>query len=229
MEQTIKAVVFDMDGTLYHPLRMLFFMSVEWFVYFCVSPWKAVRVLRAVRAYRKALEQIRGEKGVFSRQIQLQTAGAISGMGVDEIDLIVARWFEEKPLRHIARCARKNLRETVGALLRQNVRVGVYSDYYAEKKCLALGIGGNITFTLGGEDVGFLKPNRAGFDRVSILCKCEPSQIVYVGDRVSVDAVGARTVGMRVIILGGNFDEENRDVLFASDLSDALRLIQNLK
>ncbi|MCA8943162.1 MAG: HAD hydrolase-like protein, partial [Planctomycetes bacterium] len=42
----------------------------------------------------------------------------------------------------------------------------------------------------------------AGFLRAATIWQLPPHRVLYVGDRPSVDAVGARAAGMRCVIVG---------------------------
>ncbi|EKD80562.1 MAG: hypothetical protein ACD_40C00056G0003 [uncultured bacterium] len=52
-------------------------------------------------------------------------------------------------------------------------------------------------------DHGWVKPEPAPFLAVVDALALKPEEVVYVGDRVSVDIEGAKSVGMKTILVGG--------------------------
>ncbi len=55
-------------------------------------------------------------------------------------------------------------------------------------------------------DQGWVKPDPAPFLAAIESLNIAPSQIVYVGDRVDIDVEGAKSVGMKTIFIGGKCD-----------------------
>jgi FMN phosphatase YigB (HAD superfamily) len=51
-------------------------------------------------------------------------------------------------------------------------------------------------------DVGALKPHPRGFERASARWRLDPAEVLFVGDRIDVDAAGAAAAGMPCVIIG---------------------------
>ncbi len=87
----------------------------------------------------------------------------------------------------------------------RRIRVGVLSDYPAQAKLEALGLGGRFSPVLCTTDpeIGALKPHPRGFLRACEIWRLAPRDVLMVGDRADADAAGAASAGMPCVIVGG--------------------------
>jgi FMN phosphatase YigB (HAD superfamily) len=198
-------VLFDLDGTLYRqtPLRSLMAMEL---LTLPLSGWlKAPRRFRALRAYRKAQEELRSADGRSPEAAQLLTAARRTGLPVDEVEWLVNEWMISRPLKYLRVCRAKGLERLLVFLDRAGVRTGVLSDYPAELKLQALGLNGRFWPVLCAPDVGALKPSPRGFLLACRTWNLAPGEVLFVGDRPDVDAAGASAAGLPCVIIGGGF------------------------
>jgi FMN phosphatase YigB (HAD superfamily) len=201
----IRAVLFDLDGTLYRqtPLRSL--MAVE-LLTLPLSGWlKAPQRWRALRTYRKAQEELRSADGRAPGAAQLLAAARRTGLPVDEVERLVDEWMVSRPLKYLGLCRAKGLKPLLVFLDRAGVRTGVLSDYPADLKLKALGLSGRFWPVLCASDVGALKPSPRGFLQACRTWNLAPAEVLFVGDRPDVDAAGASAAGMPCVIIGGRF------------------------
>jgi len=201
----IRAVLFDLDGTLYHQRRMRALMAMELTALVCRRPLQAPRSWRTLAAFRSAQEALRLEEasaGASARQLEI--AARQTGLTVDEVDAIVSEWMIERPLKHMPRCRAAGVIELLAFLNNRGVAVGVLSDYPAESKLQALGLAGRFSVVLcaGDPEVGVLKPNPRGFLLASERWQLDPGEVLVVGDRADADAAGAAAAGMPCVIIG---------------------------
>jgi FMN phosphatase YigB (HAD superfamily) len=80
----------------------------------------------------------------------------------------------------------------------------VFSDYPGDQKLRALNLSGfNIWPVLCATDpqVNAFKPHPKGFLRACGLWTLAPDEVLYVGDRYEIDAVGAAAAGMPCAII----------------------------
>jgi HAD superfamily hydrolase (TIGR01549 family) len=200
-----RALLFDLDGTLYRqpPLRLR--MAAELLVSPLRGPLGALRAARGVAVFRRTREELRGEEGDLER---LQYARAAERVGVDaaQLEAWVREWIHERPLRYLRRLRAPGLVELLDALAERGVRAGVFSDYPAHAKLEALGVDGRFDPVLCATDreIGAFKPNPRGFLRACELWGLAPADVLYVGDRADVDAEGARRAGMPCVLVGGS-------------------------
>lgn len=208
-ENQTRAVLFDVDGTLYHQLPLRACMAGE-LARFAAHPGRtraALRTARMLRAYRLAHESLRADGVCDPSLALLQTtqAASRSGCSINEVDGAVMEWMRRRPLKYLPWCRRSGLAATLTDLRRRGMRLGVLSDYPARDKLAALGIADLFSLVLCTSDpeIGAFKPDPRGFWRACELWNLSPDEVLYVGDRPDVDGHGALAAGLRSVIVSG--------------------------
>jgi putative hydrolase of the HAD superfamily len=205
--EPIRAVLFDVDGTLYHqgPLRLLMAAELAALPLSRVSLAEPPRVWRALRVFRRVREELRAAPrgGESLADLQFRVAAERAGVAAGELKLLVQEWMFGRPLRYLRRCRRAGTEEFLGFLAERGIPAGAFSDYAATEKLAALGLAGRFEPVLGATDpeVNAFKPHPRGFLRACELWGVRPAEVLYVGDRPEVDAVGARAAGMACVIV----------------------------
>jgi HAD superfamily hydrolase (TIGR01509 family) len=204
---TPDAVILDVDGTMYVQRSVRLGMLVRLGGYALQHPRDGRACLRALRAYRRAQEQLRDDPvpdGHAGRD-QIALAARMAGLGEHAVRRHVERWMERAPLGRVARAARPGLRDFLLAAREHGACIGVFSDYRADDKLRALGIRDLVDVVRSAQDdaCGRFKPDPAGLLLVAAELGVEPAGAVYVGDRPEVDAIAATRAGMRAFIVTG--------------------------
>lgn len=206
----VRAILFDLDGTLYHqtPLRLL--MAVE----LCVLPLKlgslakARTALRAIKQFRIRREELRdlGSPSEVLDELQYQQAAVDVGIEASEMERIISEWMYRRPLKYLKWCRRKGVVEFFSEAQRNGMPLGVFSDYPAHEKLKALGLDSYVSLVLCAtdKDINAFKPHPGGFLRACERWGMNPNEVLYVGDRLDVDAKGASSAGMRCLIVGSD-------------------------
>ena len=203
----IRAVVFDVDGTLYphRPVRRA--MLLRLVLRALTSPRDGYVTARALQAYRRAQEHLRDaaidEGGVADAQLRL--AARHSGVSEAAVSAIVQAWMHEAPLPVLARLIDPELHVLLDALRARGVALGVLSDYPAHAKLEALGLAGRFDVVLSAQDpsVNRFKPHPGGLLEALRRLGVAPQEAVYVGDRHDVDAPTAAAAGVPCVIVRG--------------------------
>src|SRR5687767_6329963 len=188
----IRAVLFDVDGTLYHQrrLRALMMAEIAAAPILLRSAARAAAVVRVLRAYRTVHEEMRGRSTVAGRlaDFQVRQAAARTGASEEQVRQIVEDWMFRRPLKYLAWCRRSGLRALLLELQGRGLRLGVLSDYPAQSKLDALGVASFFSPVLctTDADVNALKPHPRGFWRACELWNLPPEEVLYVGDRPDV-------------------------------------------
>ena len=207
----IRAVLFDLDGTLYRqaPLRAL--MALELATLPLTAPIKARQRLIALRAYRAAQERLRTPGHDDVANAQLTAAAAAAGLPVAEISALVDEWMMVRPLKYLQFCRARGLSALLDGLRQRGVRTGVLSDYPAEAKLRALGLHGRFSPVLcaSDPDIGAFKPSPRGYLQACATWNLSPDEVLFVGDRADVDAAGAAAAGMPCVIIGRRRSESH--------------------
>jgi FMN phosphatase YigB (HAD superfamily) len=201
----LKAIVFDVDGTLYRqdPVRLaMFFRLVRAHL---LQPLAGLRTFRWLQAYRKAQERLRHEppNGNDLADRQLVLASEWTGVPPWVLRSYVRRWMEEEPLGLLRPHLRDGLPELLDAAAGRALRLGACSDYPATEKLAAMGIAGFFQAVVSAQDaeVQRFKPHPRILDVALRRLGVSKEDALYVGDRPEVDAETARQAGVACAII----------------------------
>lgn len=202
----IRAVLFDVDGTLYHARPMRLRMAASLLLLPLRGPRRALRVMKHLRGYRDALEEVRDwpASEVNVATAHLNRAAELAGDDPERVRATVEDWFMKRPLPHLKNCRRTGLVELLEQLRDDSCQIGFFSDYPVEDKLDALGIRefASVCLSAGDPSVNAFKPRPQGFARACESWNLLPAEVLYVGDRPEVDAAGSTAAGMRCVIIG---------------------------
>ena len=208
--QRLKAVLFDLDGTLYRQDALRRAMLLRLVRAHVRRPLRGLRTMRALSAYRAAQEHLRAAGAACTphadlAHAQLRLACERSRATPEFVAACVRRWMEEEPLDLVQRTIQPGLMAFVHAARARGVRLGVLSDYPAQAKLEVLGLEGllEVVLTAQSPDVGVFKPHPRGLQVALERLGLSASECVYVGDRAEVDGAAAAAVGMPCFILTG--------------------------
>jgi HAD superfamily hydrolase (TIGR01549 family) len=201
----VRAVLFDLDGTLYRhrPIRGL--MAIELALLAVRRPLQAPVSWRVLAEFRRAQEALRSQDTSRGGAVeQLEMTAKRTGMSVDQVETIVTEWMIERPLKYLARWRADGLIPLLDFLRRRGIKTGIFSDYPPELKLQALGVAGRFSLVLCSADpeIGQFKPHPRGFLVASTRWQVHPSEVLVVGDRADADAAGAAAAGMPCVIIG---------------------------
>lgn len=117
---------------------------------------------------------------------------------------------------------RRNTRRTLTRLRAMKVRLGVVSNHHNHEALLAhlgaLGIRSRFSVVVSSDREGVRKPDGRIFLSCLASMKVDPRYAIFVGDSLEKDVGGARSVGMRTVLITDGNDEEPG----ASEVSEIL-------
>jgi len=204
--QPVRGILLDVDGTLYHQNTLRRFMVLELSALPLVKGSSAATIWKTVRAFRRIREELRDLGAPPESLAELQYVQTAKEINIDPliVEQIIAEWIFQRPLKYLKLCRRRGIEAFFTFLRKGNVPVGIFSDYPVCEKLEALGLSTGIGPTLCAtdSDINAFKPHPKGFLRASAIWGLPPEQILYVGDRAEIDAVGAAAAGMPCAILG---------------------------
>jgi FMN phosphatase YigB (HAD superfamily) len=206
-----RAIVFDLDGTLYRQDSLRRAMLLRLARAHALDPLKGIRTARVLAAYRRAQEHLRGPQpsaGNDSLPASLESAQvrlACEWTGADPefVKRCVTRWMERDPLPILIHYIRPGLKDFLHTCRVRGLRLAVLSDYPAEAKLAALGLDGMFDVVLAAQspEVGAFKPDPRGLFAVARRLSVQPDACIYIGDRVEVDAAAAEAAAMPCYII----------------------------
>lgn len=204
----IKAVGFDLDGTLY-PAWLMYVVSADIGLRhpFLLHAFSTVRrALRNPTLVHAQDNVTAGQQQTISEIFKLHQATLVAkNLGADlnatarSIDEIVYSAIEKR-FGHVKPCP--GVTTCLGTLRHSGLRLGLLSDLPPAKKIELLGFGDYFDLVLCSEDFGALKPDPRPFSALSAGLSVEPESILYVGNKREYDIAGAKSVGMKTAFIG---------------------------
>ncbi len=196
----IKAVIFDLDDTLYRERDFVdqSFRSVA-------------EVMAEYLADRKAeTVSVAGDKtpeGLFRQMVELmeeEGRGEIFNRLCERYDVdipvkeLVKIYRGTKPVLSLYPDGEAFLEE----LERKHIKTGLITDGNAQvqhNKIRALGLDGRLDVVLASYDLGLRKPDVGVYVYCLEKLGCRPEEAVYIGDNPLKDFIGARKLGMKTV------------------------------
>jgi HAD superfamily hydrolase (TIGR01549 family) len=207
-DRRVRAVLLDVDGTLYQQTALRVFMILELLALpFIRRSYRAsADVWKALSMFRRIREELRGCNSASKSLSDLQYFVTARRLNRDPnlIAELVEEWIYQRPLKYLRSCRREGVRSFCEFLQEQNILLGVFSDYPANEKLRALQLSNyKISPVLCATDneINAFKPHPNGFLRACEIWGVAPDEVLYVGDRFEVDAAGAAAAGMPCAII----------------------------
>ena len=211
-----KAVVFDLDGTLYDQKKLRLIMALRLGLYYLVHPHrvKDLLLLKTFRKVRDRWDEITAESAPASSDKTnamdpvTDPDGAMyayvakkHGSSAERVESVVKQWIYENPLSALPKCTDHKLADYIRDLRKEDIPVFIFSDYPIEEKLNALGMEADGMYAPGDERAIELKPSPAGINRILQDLHLNPSELLMVGDRDEKDGEAARRAGVDYLIV----------------------------
>lgn len=201
-----KAVLWDLDGTLYRqaPLRkrMLWELAKAGLRQ---SPSSSVNLFRWLKAFREERERLRelGHPNEPLERTQFESAARLVGAPVEPFEARIREWMWNRPLPFLAAAVYDDVEAVLKWLQDRSVPMGVFSDYPVKTKLEALGLAPYFSVQICATDpeINAFKPHPQGFLVGAERLGMAPADVLFIGDRMDVDGEGARAAGMPFRIL----------------------------
>jgi len=206
--KNIKAIGFDVDGTLYHTPDA---MSVE---------VGKILITKAAEALSKDPDDL-AEEYLKRRDEYWSNTQTLNSFGLDGERIFQEVWDSIAVEKYVAKDMR--LAKMITQLKKKYKLFIVTngSGHQVERKMTHLGLDyHDFDPRIYCYDQGWVKPEPAPFLAAMESLDMKPEEIVYVGDRVDVDIEGASAVGMKTIFIGGESGKADLCVAEIYGLSD---------
>lgn len=202
----LRALVLDVDGTLYKLNRVRRSVIYRFVKANLLTPSQGLLTAKAILAYRKAQEAMRSIPADWCDlgEAQLQFACARSGIEPEFMRSSVSRWMEQECLALLASCLRDGVVELLCVAKKGGLKLAAYSDYPAQSKLNALDISRlfDLVVTAQDPDVQRLKPDPRGLEVVLQRLGVSKHEVIYIGDRPEIDGLAALRAGIGCLIVG---------------------------
>ncbi len=197
--QGIKAVIFDLDGTLFDREKAQI-RVVDLFVQQFPHIFHGLDMQHIVAAFLES-EQLTnddwhaGKPVLAMRNKRSKLFLGLLGIKEDYAEAITEIYIQRYPTMNIP---------VAGAVavvkeLKGTFRLGVVSNGFPDaqyKKIEAIGLDSMISCVLLSEELGIRKPDPRIFLRAAQVLDVHPDECLFVGDSYSNDVVGAKSAGM---------------------------------
>ena len=187
IDKGIKAICFDIDGTLYPEWQTNYYVVKS----FLSSPLFSLR-------YNKARGFIRKEDGY-----NLNSALTLLDFRKKEFKYMKEKSFEEYLKKYDSKLVNKwdknikilkkfnHVDECLKLLKDKGYVLGALSDFPLSNKLEILGLDKYFSYKASCEDFGYLKPNPTPLVEMANQMGFKPEEIIYVGNSFRKDVVGA--------------------------------------
>ena len=186
-----KAVIFDLDGTLYYqkPFRI---KMMCYLVCRALSHPSCIKDILIIKKYREVRENwaLHETECEYPSDMDLNNrqylyVAKIKGTTPERVKKAVSFFMLEAPLK----------------LLPQYRDEVIYSDYPVEDKLKALGITADFCFTSADAGIGCMKPDPKGIRVILDTLGIGAGEAVMIGDRYEKDGLAAKANNMDYIIV----------------------------
>lgn len=200
LEQNIKILGLDIDGTLY-PKWMLNARMIR-------SMFPSLRLAKAFNHARKEYRRVQdlqplneeSRTGLLVRQASL--VAEYLGCSKDEqsiehlISRIDAQFYKAWERSFLTIKPFDGMQEALRQAKEMGIKIAVFSDFPLSQKLKTLGIEDLVDVAFSTEQSGYLKPSGKAFSFLLSHLGVSSQQVLYIGDSYEKDCQGARGAGM---------------------------------
>ena len=191
----VRAVVFDLDGTLYDQRRLRRRMLARLALHLAARP-RDLALPRRLATFRRLREALAEEEVAGIGRLQYERPARALGIAPEALRADVVTWMHRRPLDLLAACRAPGADRLFRALRTTGRRVAVLSDYPAAEKLRALCLEAEPVVSAEDPEVDRLKPHPRGLEVVLERLGLGAAECVMIGDRDERDGACARRLGM---------------------------------
>lgn len=228
----IKAIVFDLDDTLYDCLHEND-KAVDDTVRYVANELLHMDEDVVRKAFEKGRDTVKSQLSEWdmaaqhNRVLYFQKMLELLDVSPFKYDLQVYNYFWDNFLNRISLFPEAlKFIDDARAL---GIKIGICTDMTAHiqfRKIDRLGLTDRLDAMITSEEAGVEKPNRRMFDMIAEKLGVKNEEVIYVGDSYKKDVTGAKNAGMTPVWYLSLHDKTDEDVLAVSDYTE-LRDIVN--
>ena len=184
----IKAVAFDIDGTLYRAWKF----NLRITPYFLAHSIFFLKygLVRSIMHKSEATDKfVKVQASHMAKKLKCTPEEAEA-----RLEKVIYKGLE-KYFVNIKPC--KGSVEFIKKLKDNGYKIGLLSDFPPEQKGAIWGVRNLCDVVLGSEEAGALKPDSTPFLKLAEQFGLPPEQILYVGNNHKYDIQGAHNIGMK--------------------------------
>lgn len=217
----IKAVGFDIDGTLY-PNSSMYLLSLIAFLMHPLLFYHFGKIRKKIRTFTFIDDFRRVQADLMSASLGVENDVAAEMIEHNIYGRMETVFKRIKPF--------SDVRPVILSLKRAGLKCAAMSDLPVGRKLEYLGVSDLMDFAFSTEETGYLKPHILPFKRLVREFKVLPQEILYVGNNYRYDIIGAKKLGLQTAHLSGKpVPNSQADITFSSfiELRDWIFAINN--
>lgn len=197
----MKAVIFDIDGTLYSydKAHEKGFSAVCRYAQNVLGIPEADFAADCKRLFKQINSELGAQAAMHTRAIRFQRILEERGLSLSYVDVLEEMYWntliqESAPEPGLEQC--------LADLKAAGYVLGIGTNMtlvWQIKKLKALGLIDYFQFIVSSEETGVEKPDKKLFDMCAQKAGAEPGQCVFVGDSLKNDVLGAEKAGMKAV------------------------------
>ena len=206
-----KALVFDLDGTLYYQRQLRIKMAWRLLGYYLCHFWrlKDLLVIKRFREIREHWDEIAdgvtevtaaGRSGSLEDEQYAYVAKQMN-CTYDRVKQTIETWMYERPLKTVYETRDGELIDHIREIKKTGKKIIIFSDYPIEDKIRALELSVDGMYAATDERLNELKPSPKGLKLIMEDFGLKPSDILMIGDRMVKDGQAAVNAGCDHLIL----------------------------
>lgn len=206
--KNIKAIIFDVDGTLYNQSKLKIRMLWALLMYYLIRPARYQELI-ILYHFRKEREKKSGYCSDNLDTEQYVWCAEKLNVPVEKVISVINFWIYKFPLKYINRCKYKGVEQLFTALHNNNIKTGIYSDYPAKEKLNAMHLTADLIVTSIDPYINCFKPQPKAIYYICSLLAVSPGECVFIGDRYSRDGKCAENAGALSLLLPSDKKQKN--------------------
>lgn len=196
----LKAVIFDVDGTLYDQSKLRKKMLFDLLKYYGWRPWR-LREMMMLAHFRTERESRAGQGCQELDSVQYTWCAEKRGYPENKLREVVERWIFQHPIKYLAGCTYPGTAELFNVLRQKGIKIAIYSDYKAHDKLEAMGLTADLIVSSTDPAVNQLKPHPKGLLYAVDQLGLGAADCLFIGDRQEMDGECALRAGVPYMII----------------------------
>lgn len=204
-----KAVIFDLDGTLYYqkPFRIRMLIYLCQYMLLHPSSLKDILIVKEYRSVREKWSDNEEQSASANENInsldtrQYEFVAEKLKVSPKRVEKAVSFFMQEAPLSLLPQYRDSALADVMDNLRENKVIVAVYSDYPVLEKLKALQMKADYCFTAADSEINCMKPDKKGLEYILKVLNLKSDEAIMIGDRLEKDGQAAINNQMDYLIL----------------------------
>ena len=184
MLEKIKVIAFDIDGTFYVIKNFRFYLHFQ-------------KVRKIMHRTGPLPDFYEFQARLLARELDCSAAEAKKKIQEIVYDGLTPYFKKVKTFKGVEECFK--------ALRKAGYRIAILSDFPPSQKGELWNLSKYCECIYGTEEIGALKPSKFPFGVLSITMNVKPEEVLYVGNSIRYDVIGAMNAGMMSALIAPKF------------------------